>query len=1057
MSSISHRLHSRDVPGEAPTALYSLSARTTNTSTCASNCQISVVNAVRERPFSEHAMAFPSKRKLGPASPTSPKRMRSASPNAVNQISAEVILGGKRVDVFKEAVEAIQQGGLDNLKTLESLLEEKPSIVKNVRDGKSLLHYAAEARNIFAIKLLLDYKASAVKKSKERSTFLHILAEMANLQLSEGERNLLKRIIRINRNVFYEKNLCFEVCLHVAAKTGNHCLAKVLQEVDKDNLAVKAKDANAKTPVELAIENRHFNIASIFAQDALSQADSSSFFKCLTAVALEDLSPSELAGFTALWTNFLCLCKQENSGSNWIHFAAMNGNDALIRFVISLNRQLQGPPIGLNVRDKASNTPLHLAAKNGHTSTMALLIEQGANSRAFNAKFETCFHLIAENPLSEMDLKHLRKCFEEDPTNYYQPRCNKSTPLHVAAECGNNGYISLAETLGFSLGKRQELFALTSVNGRTPLHHAAEHGHVSTILLLIRLGAVPLKETADNELWTHSLAYCDSFNASPKEVEGLQDLIVEYPVLLQCQDHEGRTPIYVAAQLGNDDVIMLLAAFAEDDQSCESCVNACTIEGEAPIHVAIQQGNFLSFALLVKSGCDLTLETSKKKTWLHLLAESAHFQKCSNDFNEMTDALIRTLPCLEDVDVTGCNPIHLAAARGHSRFFELIKKSTTGSSNNIGGYIDSKPHDQGSSFRVAALNMEYALNRSQYLATIDLLIDLKAMPTEPDSEGLTMMDYFVQLEDFPSNEAESEWLKRLTDRFPSLLCKDPNVSVVPPNKCALLLSALAGYNFQMVDFLEAQGMESNDACSMLLGNLEGQTPIVRQEVLKCNSIDQLHLQKAIKTHLLKRSTRAELSSFGFEKPGQCQGHTYLMGIYFGRGNGEEFYLSQERLSGFVSCEVNPSSYYARLNRWYDSDTAFLNAWIADILTFQSIYSFGQDNLQMDLIKTYSIVKKDNVKEPVKVSERLIASEQDLIADLKTGSDHFIELKIFFCDNAHVVGLYIAANGLLTFYDANLRGRVPSGTSIEAFGAAIFQYLDVRYSFKKMNSIHYEFR
>lgn len=74
----------------------------------------------------------------------------------------------------------------------------------------------------------------------------------------------------------------------------------------------------------------------------------------------------------------------------------------------------------------------------------------------------------------------------------------KFTPLHAAAERGHLPSVELLLAAGSNGG--------ADVDGATPLHHASAHGHVATVVALLRASSSPL--AAENLFGDTALHWC---------------------------------------------------------------------------------------------------------------------------------------------------------------------------------------------------------------------------------------------------------------------------------------------------------------------------------------------------------------------------------------------------------------------------------------------------------------------------------------------------------------------------------------------------------------------
>ncbi len=126
--------------------------------------------------------------------------------------------------------------------------------------------------------------------------------------------------------------------------------------------------------------------------------------------------------------------------------------------------------VDLEARDENGWTPLHKAAFSGHLPVVQYLCEQGADKEA--------------------RMLTMHEDDEDDWADEYSENDYGWTPLHQAAE---NGHLSVVQYL-CEQGADMEAMDL---NGDTPLHWAAYNGHLSMMQYLCEQGAD--KEASDRQ------------------------------------------------------------------------------------------------------------------------------------------------------------------------------------------------------------------------------------------------------------------------------------------------------------------------------------------------------------------------------------------------------------------------------------------------------------------------------------------------------------------------------------------------------------------------------
>ena len=189
--------------------------------------------------------------------------------------------------------------------------------------------------------------------------------------------------------------------------------------------------------------------------------------------------------------------------------------------------------------------------------------------------------------------------------------------------------------------------------GGTRLHLAAREGDVPALKSLLRpdtnincrdfCGKTPL----------HSLlcsARCTS--------EAVGFLLHHGADVVAC-DEIDRTPLHVAAMIGDKDVVDLLS-------QCGADVAARDSFNQTPLDVAVMFGHKKVVDFLIERGADVAARGNHNETPLHLAAGCGH--------KEVVDLLILRVA---DVDIEARDkynqtPLHLAAMSGHKEVVDLL-------------------------------------------------------------------------------------------------------------------------------------------------------------------------------------------------------------------------------------------------------------------------------------------------------------------------------------------------------------------------------------------------
>jgi ankyrin len=178
------------------------------------------------------------------------------------------------------------------------------------------------------------------------------------------------------------------------------------------------------------------------------------------------------------------------------------------------------------------------------------------------------------------------------------------TALHMAAAAGNipmARYLLGAEEqtdYGTEKGEGQKQIALIvadveDIYSETPLHHAARHGMLDMITLLLYHGADPDNESAKNQ--TPLLVA-----AEESQVEAA-DRLIQWGAAIGFEDADGATPLHKACKSG---ALTLVKQLLE----AEADVNALEGDGFTAVHWAANQGHIVVLNLLCDRGADVNLQ-----------------------------------------------------------------------------------------------------------------------------------------------------------------------------------------------------------------------------------------------------------------------------------------------------------------------------------------------------------------------------------------------------------------------------------------------------------------
>ena len=248
------------------------------------------------------------------------------------------------------------------------------------------------------------------------------------------------------------------------------------------------------------------------------------------------------------------------------------------------------------------NTPLHIAAGNGHMAAYHLIMDNvedknpmGKNLTAINSlaipikvqrpyclrssedeQFEyTPLHLAAKNGYNYTCKLILENIVEKNPSNN-----RMFTPLHIAAANGNHSIFQMI------IESIQDDKNPEDVFGNTPLHIAAAHGHFRICSLILSYNEVVKSLMAPHQETPYHLAAANGH-------------IDVYKLLLEKKVHGkiltnrwGQYPLHHAAKYGHLDICKLILKNAQNkDNLAPNNCNCKDNLGDSPLELAIRNNH----------------------------------------------------------------------------------------------------------------------------------------------------------------------------------------------------------------------------------------------------------------------------------------------------------------------------------------------------------------------------------------------------------------------------------------------------------------------------------
>eukprot|EP01118_Nematostelium_gracile_P007752 TRINITY_DN2533_c0_g1_i4.p1 TRINITY_DN2533_c0_g1~~TRINITY_DN2533_c0_g1_i4.p1 ORF type:complete len:588 (+),score=125.96 TRINITY_DN2533_c0_g1_i4:122-1885(+) len=256
--------------------------------------------------------------------------------------------------------------------------------------------------------------------------------------------------------------------------------------------------------------------------------------------------------------------KKSSSFTSPLLKAAIEGNEQRVKELLQQGISIETRESGLSALD--------VAIKNGKAPVVALLLSQGADINAVDAKgMSPLLHAITSNQNSVLKLllekgARITTILETD------------TPLHIAVRMD---FPRIVTTILQKVRDPQALINARGKDRRTPLHEAAQLDNTGCLEILLNQDGVEL----------------------------------------DALDKDHRTPLHLACLNTKEDAAKLLV---ESNVS----LNIKDIDGNTPLHLCAIKGHQSLASLLIRRGATVVVENNDKKTPMHLGTENESDDVC---------------------------------------------------------------------------------------------------------------------------------------------------------------------------------------------------------------------------------------------------------------------------------------------------------------------------------------------------------------------------------------------------------------------------------------------
>lgn len=271
----------------------------------------------------------------------------------------------------------------------------------------------------------------------------------------------------------------------------------------------------------------------------------SHFLLFRAAVIKSDLEAARAVAAQAV----LDVCETDDDGMSVVHYAAMYGDCAMLRYLVH-ELSNNASPQWLTVQNKRKNTPLHLASLSGSLDVVRFIVEHSsADSAVLDAKNvwdETALHLAAQS-LNEAVFSLLKERCSNDVRDKWD-----RTPLQVAQE----------HMLG-----RQEVIRKSATISSAPTLTKKSLSKLMEAPLNAQQFIGWLQDPQIDLLGKDMFGLTAAHKLAAWNLDGLLRLLIESGADVNAQDSNGETPLMHALSMGADRTARLLLKTKQVDRS----------------------------------------------------------------------------------------------------------------------------------------------------------------------------------------------------------------------------------------------------------------------------------------------------------------------------------------------------------------------------------------------------------------------------------------------------------------------------------------------------------
>ncbi|XP_067660340.1 putative ankyrin repeat protein RF_0381 [Haliotis asinina] len=285
--------------------------------------------------------------------------------------------------------------------------------------------------------------------------------------------------------------------------------------------------------------------------------------------------------------------------NNILHLACLGGDVDVVKYILSQDMAY------IDGRAQRGRTPMMLAAENGHKEVVELLVGEGADMSLVDKQRDNILHCACRGgDLEGGHLEVVTYIVSQNKVDINSRGWKQKTPVMVAAEMGKKDVVEFLVEHGADL-------LLVKDGGSNILHLACKGGYVEVVKYIVSQNKVDINSAG----WKQRTPVIVAAEMGEKDVV---EFLVEHGADLLLVKDGGSNILHLACKGGHLEVVKYIVSQNKVD------INSRGWLRKTPVMVAAEMGEKKVVEFLVEHGGDLSLVHDGGNNILHLACKGGH-------------------------------------------------------------------------------------------------------------------------------------------------------------------------------------------------------------------------------------------------------------------------------------------------------------------------------------------------------------------------------------------------------------------------------------------------